>query len=93
MKVAPACNMTLPSVNLPTLIFGPCKSAMMATTQPARLAASRTSWARSTWSCALPWLKLSRTTLTPALIMASNIAGSLEAGPKVATILVAWFDM
>jgi hypothetical protein len=41
------------------------------------------------WSCALPWLKFSRTTLTPARIMASNRAGSLEAGPRVATILVA----
>ena len=53
------------------------------------LDASRTKRARSTWSCALPWLKFKRTTLTPARIMASNKAGSLEAGPKVATILVA----
>ena len=50
---------------------------------------SRTSFARSMWSCALPWLKFSRTTLTPARIMRSSNAGSLEAGPRVATILVA----
>jgi hypothetical protein len=41
------------------------------------------------WSWALPWLKFKRTTLTPARIICSNNAGSLEAGPKVATILVA----
>ncbi|MNT48629.1 hypothetical protein D3C72_1854200 [compost metagenome] len=45
--------------------------------------------ARSTWSCALPWLKLRRTTFTPERIISSSSAGSLEAGPKVATILVA----
>ncbi|OQB76510.1 MAG: hypothetical protein BWX88_05346 [Planctomycetes bacterium ADurb.Bin126] len=62
---------------------------MMATSRPARFAASRTSVARSMWSCALPWLKFSLTTLTPALIMAISRAGSLDAGPRVATILVA----
>jgi hypothetical protein len=33
--------------------------------------------------------KLSRTTLTPAAIIRSSMAESLEAGPSVATILVA----
>jgi hypothetical protein len=38
---------------------------------------------------AVPWLKLSRTTLTPASIICSSRTGSLDAGPRVATILVA----
>jgi hypothetical protein len=37
----------------------------------------------------LPWLKFSRTTLTPARIICSSRPGSLDAGPRVATILVA----
>ncbi len=85
----PGSSCTLPSANLPTRIFGPCRSAMMATSRPARCAASRTSVARSMWSCAVPWLKFSRTTLTPARIICSSSSGSLDAGPRVATILVA----
>src|SRR5256885_568356 len=81
--------MTLPSANLPTRILGPCRSAMMATSRPARWAASRTMVARSMWSCALPWLKFRRTTLTPSRTICSSSCGSLEAGPRVATILVA----
>ena len=84
----PDTSITLPCSNLPTRILGPCKSAMMATSRPARLAASRTIWARSMWSCAVPWLKLSRTTFTPARIISSKIWGVLDAGPRVATILV-----
>jgi hypothetical protein len=45
------------------------------------------------WSCAVPCEKFSRTTLTPARIMASSMSGSLEAGPRVATILVARVSM
>ncbi|MDT4842191.1 hypothetical protein FQZ97_760820 [compost metagenome] len=85
----PGSSITLPSANLPTRIFGPCRSAMMPTSRPARCAASRTRVARSMWSCAVPCEKFSRTTLTPARIIASSRAGSLEAGPRVATILVA----
>src|SRR5450830_1582764 len=85
----PGSSITLPSANLPTRILGPCRSAMMATSRPARWAAARTRVARSMWSWALPWLKLSRTTLTPARIIFSSNAASLEAGPRVATILVA----
>src|SRR2546427_3522364 len=40
-------------------------------------------------SCALPWLKFRRTTLTPSRTICSSSCGSLEAGPRVATILVA----
>src|SRR6218665_28353 len=88
-KGAPGASSTRPSANLPTRILGPCRSAMMATSCPARCAAARTQAARSIWSCALPWLKFSRTTFTPARIMASSSAGSLDAGPRGATILVA----
>ena len=62
---------------------------MMATSTPTRCAALRTKLARSMWSCAVPWLKLSRTTFTPARIICSSSCGLLDAGPKVATILVA----
>ncbi|MNX45413.1 hypothetical protein D3C86_759270 [compost metagenome] len=66
---------------------------MMATSRPALRAASRTMVARSMWSCAVPWLKFSRTTLTLARIICSSNSGVLEAGPRVATILVAWRGM
>ena len=36
----------------------------------------------------MPWEKLKRTTSTPAVSMRSSTSGSLEAGPRVATILV-----
>ena len=49
----------------------------------------RTSAARSMWSCALPCEKFSRTTSTPAWIMRVRVSASLDAGPMVATILVA----
>ena len=62
---------------------------MMATSLPARAAAARTSVARSMWSCALPCEKFSRTTSTPARIIASSTSGDEDAGPRVATILVA----
>ena len=61
---------------------------MIATSRPRRLAHSRTSRARSTWSSARPCEKLRRTTSTPASSMRSSTAGSLQAGPRVATILV-----
>ena len=49
---------------------------------------SRTRRARSTWSDARPCEKLRRTTSTPAASIACRTAGSLHAGPSVATILV-----
>jgi hypothetical protein len=65
---------------------------MMATSLPARAATSRTSVARAMWSCAVPCEKLSRTTSTPPRIMRSSISGDDDAGPSVATILVARID-
>src|SRR4051812_6239726 len=78
----------LPSLNLPTRIFGPCRSHRMATVRPSLDAISLTSLARFSWSCAVPCEKLRRTTSTPARTMRSSTTGSLEAGPNVATIFV-----
>src|SRR5262245_60116881 len=88
MNFCPFSSVTLPSLNLPTRIFGPCRSQRIATVRPVLLAISFTSLARFSWSCAVPCEKLSRTTSTPARTMRSRTAGSLEAGPSVATIFV-----
>ena len=61
---------------------------MMATVRPTLEAISFTSAARLRWSSPVPCEKLRRTTSTPARIMRSSTAGSLEAGPRVATIFV-----
>src|SRR5438477_8561752 len=61
---------------------------MMATVRPVFEAMLFTSAARCSWSAALPCEKLSRTTSTPARSMRSSTVESLEAGPRVATILV-----
>src|SRR5207244_5528416 len=88
MKGWPFSRLILPSLNLPTRIFGPCRSHMIATVRPALAESSFTSAARFWWSCAVPCEKLRRTTSIPARIMRSRIAGSLDAGPRVATIFV-----
>src|SRR5688572_26896966 len=88
MKRPPVSRVTLPSLNLPTRIFGPCRSHRMATVRPTLLAISLTIAARLRWSSAVPCEKLSRTTSTPARTMRSSTAGSLEDGPRVATIFV-----
>ena len=62
---------------------------MIATSLPALAATSRISVARSMWSCAVPCEKLRRITSTPARIIRSSISALLDAGPSVATILVA----
>ena len=51
-------------------------------------ATSRTAASRCRWSSTGPWLRLSRTTSTPARTIASSRAGSSLAGPSVATIFV-----
>src|SRR4249920_2608645 len=88
MKASPGVSMTLPSRNLPTRIFGPCRSTMMPTARSTLRQVSRTSSARRMWSSAVPWEKFRRTTSTPARNIRSSTAASLEAGPSVATILV-----
>src|ERR1700694_1060142 len=84
----PALSTILPSLNWPTRILGPCRSAMMPTARPTLRQISRTSSARRMWSSAVPCEKFRRTTSTPARNMRSSVAASLEAGPRVATILV-----
>src|SRR5689334_11102047 len=87
-KLCPPSSVTRPSLNLPTRIFGPCRSQRIATVRPVLVASSFTRAARFSWSAAVPCEKLSRTTSTPARIILSRIAGSEEAGPSVATIFV-----
>ena len=41
-EALPGLQLTLPPANLPTRIFGPCRSAMMAISRPSLCAASRT---------------------------------------------------
>src|SRR5436190_5532732 len=88
IKLCPFSRLILPSLNLPTRIFGPCRSQRIATVRPVLVASSLTSAARFSWSAAVPCEKLSRTTSTPARIILSRMAGSEEAGPSVATIFV-----
>src|SRR4051812_26912247 len=88
MKLCPPSRLLLPSLNLPTRIFGPCRSHRIATVRPVLVAGSFTSDARFSWSSAVPCEKLSRTTSTPARIILSRTAESEEAGPSVATIFV-----
>ena len=61
---------------------------MIATARPCSVLISRTRRARSMWSAAVPCEKLRRTTSTPARISRASVAGSLHAGPSVATIFV-----
>src|SRR3954470_12338141 len=88
MKGCPFSSVILPSLNLPTRIFGPCRSHMMATVRPTLAEICLTSVARAMWSSAVPCEKLRRTTSTPARIIFSRVAGSLEAGPSVGRVLV-----
>src|SRR5512134_1689501 len=88
MKRWPFSSTVFPSRNLPMRILGPCRSHMIATVRPTLDEISFTCAARLRWSSAVPCEKLSRTTSTPARIMRSSTAGSLEAGPRVATIFV-----
>jgi len=60
----------------------------MARRRPTAEAAARKRRTHTIFSSKVPWEKFSRATLMPARIMASMTAGSEEAGPMVATILV-----
>ena len=62
---------------------------MIAISRPMVFAISRTICARPRWSLAAPCEKLRRTQSTPAASIRWSTAGSLQAGPRVATILVA----
>ena len=88
VKVLPLAKNTLLSSNLEMRIFGPCKSANTPMWMPSSSAILRTVLTRSMCSCAVPWEKLIRTTLTPARIMSRKTSSDVDAGPSVATILV-----
>ena len=88
VTTSPGLSSAMPSVSLPIRSFGPGRSWRIATERPARLAASRTRWAVSACSSALPWEKLSRATSIPASTIWTRTSGSREAGPMVATIFV-----
>ena len=72
----------------PMRIFGPGRSAMMATGRPAARAAARMFSMARWWPARSPWEKLRRATFMPARIICSMIAGDSDAGPIVHTILV-----
>src|SRR3974390_755998 len=88
MNFWPLASVTLPSLNLPTRIFGPCRSHMMPTVRPVLREISFTSAARARWSSAVPCEKFSRTTSTPERTMPSSTPGALGAGASVATFFV-----
>src|SRR5262245_42990154 len=72
----------------PIRIFGPDKSAMMATGWSRALATVRMFSMFDRWWSKSPYEKFRRATFIPARIIRSRTAGELDAGPIVATILV-----
>ena len=87
VKVWPASSSAEPSLNLPTLSLGPCRSARMPIGRPtwsSTLRIRSTSVRISAWSA---WLILMRKTSAPASNSALIICSSDEAGPSVARIL------
>ena len=79
---------TTPSSIFPTLIFGPCKSARIATLVSNSLFKDRISSTCLSTSSYVAWEKLILNTLTPALINLDSTVLLLHPGPSVATILV-----
>lgn len=69
--------------------LGPLKVGEYADTRPHCSAIRRTRATVSVCAAALPCEKFIRTTSTPARIMRSSTSGEDDAGPSVATILVA----
>ena len=64
-----------PSGKAPARIFGPGRSASTPSGRPARAAASRTRASRPRCSSSVPWLRLRRTTSTPARTQAVEDGG------------------
>src|SRR6056297_917869 len=87
-KRSPAAKRTNSSRKLPMRIFGPCRSARMPTYCPTISACLRTRRATRACCSAVPWLKLSRKTFTPAPISLLSMSSDSLAGPIVATIFV-----
>ena len=83
---SPVRHSTGPPANLPSRIFGPCRSARMPTALPVASAASRTNAYTFSWSEWLPWLKFSRARSMPASTRPRIRSGVAVAGPMVQTI-------
>ena len=77
-----------PAPNVPSRIFGPCKSCRIATGRPQRASPSRMRRTTSACSSCVPWEKLRRATSRPAATRRSSSSVLLLAGPIVQTILV-----
>ncbi len=81
-------GMAVPPSSRPVRIFGPDRSCSTGMWRPARTAASRTILNRAACSACVPWEKLKRNMSAPAAMSESIVAGSLDAGPRVAMIFV-----
>src|SRR4030065_170016 len=88
VKTSPSARLIGPFLNLPTRIFGPCRSTRIPTCRPCACARSRAASARFMCTSGLSWEKFRRTTSPPASNSLSRTLGSSVAGPRVATIFV-----
>ena len=86
VKTSPTARSCGPSANFPRRIFGPCRSARIATERPVAAAAARTPSKFARWSSWEPWLKFSRATSIPASTSDRNPSVPATAGPRVQTI-------
>ena len=84
----PASRVTTSPATGPMRSLGPGMSWSTATSRPTRSAAARTRSTASACCSGAPWAKFRRATSMPTAIIRSSTAGSREAGPIVATILV-----
>ena len=84
-----ACSScTPPPSNVPSRSFGPCRSTRMPIGRPWRSSMRADRLTSSRMRVCGVWLMLMRKTSAPAMNSRSIMAGSDEAGPSVATILV-----
>ena len=84
---------SVPAGKEPIRILGPCRSPRMAIGLPVSDCVRRTESAASDQEFSSPWEKLIRATSRPALTSWRTVSGSLEAGPRVATILARRLDV
>ena len=88
VKRLPTLSSTGSSARVPMRIFGPGRSAMMATGRWVARAASRMRRMISPWARKSPWEKLRRAMFMPASSIFSSMSGESVAGPMVQTSLV-----
>lgn len=87
---SPGFSSTGSSLSVPMRIFGPERSAMMASRLPVAWEAARRSPITWRWLSKEPWEKLSRATFIPAISISSMTFRLEEAGPMVQMIFVLW---